>query len=93
MLSGPTTRAVAKNFFLDGTLVNLDHGQRLTFSGIGVYSPRLFEGVTEKCFSLVPLLHKAMINHQVTGQHYNGVWVDVGTPERLSSLNQALLGG
>ena len=79
----------AGDFYLDDTLVNLDHGQRLTFSGIGVYSPRLFEGVTEKCFPLVPLLHEAMINHQVTGERYDGEWVDVGTPERLANLNQA----
>jgi MurNAc alpha-1-phosphate uridylyltransferase len=82
----------AGDFFLDDTLVNLDHGQRLTFSGIGVYSPKLFDNVTEECFPLVPLLHNAIRNRQVTGECYDGEWVDVGTPDRLNRLNQAQSG-
>jgi len=65
---------------------------RLTFSGIGVYHPRLFEGQTASVFPLAPLLRQAMKTHQVSGEHYTGAWYDIGTPERLEQLEQQLAG-
>jgi len=59
---------------------------KLTFSGIAVYHPRLFEGCREGKFSVVPLIRSAMENHLVTGELYQGRWVDIGTPERLASI-------
>ena len=63
----------------------------LTFAGIGVYHPSLFNGLKagDKA-PLAPLLKVAMMTQQVAGQHYKGKWVDVGTPERLESLNNKL---
>ncbi len=58
----------------------------LTFSGIGVYHPDLFSNCSAGRFSLVPLLTRAMQNGQVTGEHYQGQWLDIGTPERLQQL-------
>jgi MurNAc alpha-1-phosphate uridylyltransferase len=63
----------------------------LTFSGIGVYHPDLFMNCTAGRFSLVPLLIKAMEMAKVTGEHYQGEWLDIGTPQRLEELNQRLL--
>jgi len=60
--------------------------EKLTFSGIAVYHPRLFEGCQEGKFSVVPLIRSAMENHLVTGELYRGRWVDIGTPERLASV-------
>jgi MurNAc alpha-1-phosphate uridylyltransferase len=31
-----------------------------------------------------------MHNEQVTGEHYQGKWLDVGTPARLQQLEQLL---
>lgn len=64
--------------------------QRLTFSGIGVYRPELFAGCHPGCFPLAPLLRAAMARGQVSGEHYGGGWIDVGTPERLADLVQRL---
>jgi MurNAc alpha-1-phosphate uridylyltransferase len=63
---------------------------RLTFSGIGVYRPELFEGCRPGRFPLAPLLRAAMARGLVTGEHYRGDWVDVGTPQRLAELDQRL---
>jgi MurNAc alpha-1-phosphate uridylyltransferase len=65
----------------------------LTFSGIGVYRPELFEGCAPGKFPLAPLLRKAMETGSVTGEHYTGRWVDVGTPQRLHELDDALRQG
>lgn len=58
-----------------------------TFSGIGVYHPDLFKGCQKGKLALAPILRKAMEQHQVTGESYQGVWHDIGTPERLNELD------
>ncbi|MNT59962.1 hypothetical protein D3C72_1975140 [compost metagenome] len=58
----------------------------LTYSGIAVLHPQLFDGCTEGAFKLAPLLRKAMADGQVTGEQLRGHWVDVGTHERLAEV-------
>lgn len=58
----------------------------LTYSGIAVLHPQLFEGCTAGAFKLAPLLRAAMAQGQVTGERLNGLWVDVGTHERLAEV-------
>lgn len=63
---------------------------KLTFSGIGVYSPELFVNCEPGIFPLAPLLRQAMAMQQVTAEHYRGHWSDVGTVERLQQLEMFL---
>ncbi|MCF6354923.1 MAG: nucleotidyltransferase family protein [Candidatus Polarisedimenticolaceae bacterium] len=65
-------------------------GNRLTFSGIGIYHPTLFAACRPGTFPLVPVLKAAMAQGQVSGEHYTGRWVDVGTPQRLEELEATL---
>ncbi|NOS98387.1 MAG: nucleotidyltransferase family protein [Methylotenera sp.] len=63
----------------------------LTFSGVGVYHPNLFaEIVKGEPAKLAPLLRKAIDNNRATAQYYQGVWHDIGTPERLKQLDESL---
>lgn len=62
----------------------------LTFSGLGVYHPALFKDCKAGRFSLIPLLRRAADDGKVTGEHYTGQWMDIGTPERLGELEQIL---
>ncbi len=66
---------------------------RLTFSGIGCYRPELFAGIVpgDKA-KLAPLLHRAMQAGGVTGEHFQGRWADIGTPQRLADLDAELKG-
>jgi len=70
--------------------VRCDGVSKLTFSGIGVYRAELFEALPEGRAPLAPLLRLAMTAGQVSGEHYRGRWVDVGTPERLHALDETL---
>jgi len=63
---------------------------RLTFSGISVLSPGLFDGVADTAFALAPLLRRAMGRGLVSGELHSGIWEDVGTPERLAQLDRYL---
>lgn len=75
------------DFALLGARIRNDGEVKLTFSGIGVYHPRLFEGCQAGKFSVVPLLRSAMENYLVTGELYRGQWDDIGTPERLEAID------
>jgi MurNAc alpha-1-phosphate uridylyltransferase len=64
---------------------------RLTFSGIGLYDPRLFAGLRSGASAkLAPLLRVAMADKRVGGELHEGTWTDVGTPERLAELDATL---
>ncbi len=79
------------DFVLDRGRVSLSGKNSLTFSGIGIYLPRLFADVVPgSTAKLAPLLRQAMTAGRIAGEHYRGVWVDVGTPERLRQLDLRL---
>jgi len=67
-------------------------GERRTFSGIGVYRAELFDGCRDGAFKLAPLLRAATKAGRVSGELHEGVWLDIGTPERLRELDQHLRG-
>jgi MurNAc alpha-1-phosphate uridylyltransferase len=64
--------------------------ERLTYSGISVLDPRLFEDCEPGAFPLKPLLERAMDAGRLTGQRHAGTWTDVGTPARLAALDSEL---
>lgn len=60
------------------------HG--LTYSGISLLHPALFDGSPQGRFRWPDLLPALMQRKRVSAEHYSGLWVDVGTPERLDFL-------
>lgn len=73
-----------------GAVANPTAGQQaeaLTYSGIAVLSPRLFDGLAEGPQPLAPLLRAAAQQGLVSGEHHAGRWIDVGTPERLQQAD------
>ena len=77
------------DFALAGARIRTQGNQPLTFSGIAVYNPRLFDGCSAGKYSVVPLLRSAMEEHLVTGEVFHGIWDDIGTLERLESVRRA----
>jgi MurNAc alpha-1-phosphate uridylyltransferase len=80
------------DFHLQDGVVSNDEAERLTFSGIGVYSPELFSGCEAGIFPLAPLLREAAASGRVSGEQYHGSWIDVGTPQRLEELDSHIKG-
>lgn len=60
----------------------------LTYSGIAVLSPGLFAGYEAGAFALTPLLRAAAGQGLVSGEHFSGIWLDVGTPDRLDEAER-----
>lgn len=60
----------------------------LTFSGIGLYDPALFSSIPRGSVApLAPLLRSQIAQGKTGGEHHTGLWVDVGTPQRLQQLD------
>lgn len=78
------------DFALEGEQIRNDALQRHTFAGIAVYRPEFFAGLEPGARPLAPLLRAAADADQVSGEIYEGTWIDVGTPERLAALDTRL---
>ena len=55
----------------------------LTYAGIGVFDTAPFAALPAGRRPLKPLLDAAIARRELYGMRYDGLWIDVGTPERL----------
>ena len=75
----------------DGHALN-QADERHTYSTVALFRKSFFAGLPAgnpkgEIAKLAPLLRAAMDRGEVTAELYHGPWTDVGTPERLASLN------
>ena len=72
----------------DGRVRNGNDDPDYTFSGVAVYRPEFFANCEPGRFPLAPMLRSAAQEDRVSGSVFEGLWEDVGTPERLAALNR-----
>jgi N-acetyl-alpha-D-muramate 1-phosphate uridylyltransferase len=65
------------------------HGKRLTYAGVALLHPALFAGLPPGRRPLKPILDAAIARGTLRGQRHDGLWIDVGTPERLAEARAA----
>ena len=78
------------DFALHDSRLVAEDGARFTFSGIGVYHKALFKECNGGKFPLAPLLYGAIDAGVVSGQYHDGVWIDVGTEQRLQAVSEVV---
>ena len=78
------------DFALEDTLVKNSADEMYTFSGIGYYSAELFREVKLQKTPLAPLLRQACDKERISGEVFKNMWHDIGTPQRLREINDAL---
>lgn len=76
------------DFGLSDHVLTENASEQFTYSGIGFFHPLLFSGCRGGAFKLAPLLYGAVHKNRATGELFSGNWSDVGTPERLASLQE-----
>jgi len=75
----------------EGRVSALSDGETgVTYAGVGLYSPAMFEQLAPGKLPLRPLLDKAIENGTLSGHWFDGEWEDVGTPQRLEALDTRL---
>jgi MurNAc alpha-1-phosphate uridylyltransferase len=76
------------DFELRDRLVQNNDTATLTFSGMAIYRRELFDGCEAGRFPLAPILREAADAARLSGSLYEGMWADVGTPERLAAITR-----
>ena len=61
-----------------------------TYSGIAIFTPAVFDGFEPGHRPLRPILDAAIERGILEGVRYDGVWHDVGTPERLAEIRETI---
>jgi MurNAc alpha-1-phosphate uridylyltransferase len=62
----------------------------LTFANIGIYRPEFFSNCKPGHFPLNQLLFPAISASNVSGEYYNGIWYNIGTPQDIHEVTSAL---
>jgi MurNAc alpha-1-phosphate uridylyltransferase len=66
---------------------------RLTYGGVAVLDTKVFAALAPGRRPLKPVLDAAIERDELRGQFYDGIWIDVGTPERLEDARLAAESG
>lgn len=78
------------DFAISEGLLSHSGSEKLTFSGIGVYHPDLFIGIKPEPLKMRPILNQAIDNKRISGEIFTGLWMDIGTPQRLIEIDAFL---
>lgn len=65
----------------------LESAPRRTYSGIGIYRPQAFADIPPGVRPLRPVLEALIGRQGLSGEYFQGLWIDVGTQERLDQAN------
>jgi MurNAc alpha-1-phosphate uridylyltransferase len=79
------------DFSLQGQKVMIAAKKSLTYANIGIYRKEMFAGCLPGKFKLGELLKKAVHRGQVTGEHFQGFWYNLGTETELNQCTQEIM--
>ncbi|MDA1332400.1 MAG: nucleotidyltransferase family protein [Proteobacteria bacterium] len=90
LVNNPTHHPMG-DFCLEEGRVKLGNKHTLTFCGIGVYKADLFHDISlNSPTPLAPILKREIKREKLLGHHFDGLWSDVGTPDRLEHTNKLI---
>jgi len=80
------------DFALTDGVLSLDAEPRFTFGNIGLYDTRMFRDLPRGTRrALKPYYRETIARGFATGELYEGLWENVGTPAQLQALDQRLV--
>ncbi len=63
----------------------------LTYAGVGLFRPHLFRDIARGTkLALRPILDREISAGRAAGERHDGLWSDIGTPQRLMELDRLL---
>ena len=90
MVSNPDYHPNGDFTLIDGR-IDAEGAARKTFANIGLYDTALFRDAPRRTkVRLLPYFQRWIAAGLVSGEHFDGRWTNVGTPEDLAALDRAL---
>jgi MurNAc alpha-1-phosphate uridylyltransferase len=90
MVANPPFHPAGDFALVDGTIREADT-DRLTFGNIAVYDTALFRELPRGVkLKLLPLFRDWIARGWVSGERFDGLWDNVGTPSELAALDRRL---
>lgn len=90
LINNPPHHPLGDFCLTEAGLITEQHKEKLTFSGIGVYRPKLFRDLPSGPMKLRPILDGAIRQGRISGEKFNGLWLDIGTQQRLQDLDDLI---
>jgi MurNAc alpha-1-phosphate uridylyltransferase len=90
LVPNPPWHAAGDMGLHEGRICRDGDAPRLTYANIGVFAPRLFRDEAPGKRALFPWLYGFASAGRVSGERFDGVWHNVGTPADLAALDAAL---
>jgi len=89
MVDNPAHHAGGDFSLTERGLLQAKGDKRLTYAGIGLFRSEMFADLDpDVAMPLRPLLEQAINTGQLSGEHYPGSWMDIGSPQRLAAARQ-----
>jgi N-acetyl-alpha-D-muramate 1-phosphate uridylyltransferase len=77
------------DFYLDqNNILQQTGGPKLTYASMGIFHPQLFKDCQAGTFRLTEVLLPAISRGEITGEHFKGDWINIGTPEQWKELTK-----
>ena len=89
MVPNPTHHPQGDFSLVDGRIHNTGENMT-TFSGLGIYDKSLFIEKQGLAYPLTDILRPLADQGQLSGELHKGLWLDIGTPERLHEAESLL---
>jgi MurNAc alpha-1-phosphate uridylyltransferase len=77
-----------QDYSLDSAGYVVKNPAEYTYSGIGIFHPELLKNKLPGKISFSQIMSPQISNQKITGEIYQGTWVNVGTPECLERVRK-----
>ena len=67
--------------------ITLDKENMMTYSGIGIYNPKIFKNIEISKYKLINILLKEIKNNRVSGIIHKNIWYDIGDNKKLKKVS------
>lgn len=80
------------DYGVDSGYVSQQASSRLTYAGIGRFTPAMFHGFDERTFGLAKVIDRSLVTADLRARVHRGEWRDLGRPDDLARARELWAG-